>query len=900
VGSDTKLSIINQSSPEGEGQLKLFGYSIPYLPDFLMDHTLLGEKPLERIDEYLENWVQFVGWLWKWRDSAFSIRYHSKPLDGEIQAFVLGRLLVTNSQQLHLAEVVAADLQRLLNTIGLPTIPLAERELHEVLRPFESPALVEVRQHEELISLSWQKDKEGYIVHPYSFPSGSMLAPFETLIRQNSPTVVSLYIEPTEIFPAEKEAFSRAAAISETFKNRQLQAEYLPDTLPTNQLVEPQLELAGKIYTQLSRRLTEPFIVVTQVASPDPLAATTVARSFAAAFSDDRGPDTDSSHNIPSTADVIPASEGNELDTAWTGFTNLRYRPWGTSLAESSPGMMRVRYLSNSRGTAKAWRFPISVRGGVPGISVRQPAPNFEPGPRPIEPPAGSIKLGIQHRGGVAAVPIQELTRHALITGFTGSGKSNTILFILNQLWIDHAIPFLVIESSKKEYRCLSKVPGFQDLLIFTLGDDSTAPFRFNPFELMPGIRLETHIGRLETCFNAALPQFGILPSIVAEAIDEIYAAEGWMFSDRAEEFESRLFPTMKDLYSAIIRCVEKRGYSGETRDNIRAAAAGRIGSLLRGSKGRMYGTQRSIPSNVLFNRPVILELNDLNEDDKALTMMFLMMQLREYRELHPQNSLQHVTVIEEAHNVIANVRSVSNTEIAADTKAKAVEAFTQMLAEVRAYGEGLIISDQSPEKLARDAIRNTNLQLSHQLRDSDDRQAIARAMIMDQEQKDYLGKLPIGEAALFLTGFEKATFITVPEFKDSAGFLEPPSDEEVRNYMLPFQENNLISYLAFDGCRYCGKKCEYRHVIEPSTLKPTLHDRFKNAILRFNTRREQKYWRENWQVIAEACMHAVKDVIDPVDVEAAYCYFVQEIDFPFTEHMRTEYIAATEKIRGG
>ncbi|HNB53454.1 MAG TPA: DUF87 domain-containing protein, partial [Anaerolineales bacterium] len=701
--------------PEFHQEVALFGYQIPFLPDFLGDHTLLGKTPTEHMTEVLGRFTRFVIGLRKYRHTAYSLRFISHPARGAVEVYLLGGYMAQPGGAHAQAQNIASDLRVHLTSYGLSHVPLfpknassVEGTLDHARQPFAGPvAFVEIRQHERIVPLM-TVNQEAYVVYPYWGPIGACLEPFEALLQQPVPVVLNIHLEPTEITPAEYESLSEAAYIAQTIAD--LDVKTLSDT-GIRRRRDPGAERVGRLYSAYLNSLDEPFILTVQAVSPDPNAAWTVARAYASALtaapSSETRPEQD--RTLPSATDLIVAVSELERKNALRTLESLVWSPWGETRASQNKG--RLRFLMGARGASTAFRFPVSVQGGVPGIAVRQAPPDFAPGPRPDQAGATELHLGRFQSGGAAVVPLKDLTRHTLITGFTGSGKTNTVLYLLDQLWRKHHIPFLVIESAKKEYRALARVKGFEDLLIFTLGDETTSPFRLNPFELLPGVRVEAHLGRLQACFDAALPQFGILPSIVAESLETIYKEKGWKLTDRAPQNEPvgqagtesppRLFPTLREMFNKVIQVAENRGYAGETFHNIRAAAAGRIGSLLMGSRGKMFGGQRSYPAEVIFSRPVILELNDLNQDDKALTMMFLLMWLREYRELHIQRKLQHVTVVEEAHNVVSNVQSVGNSEVSADTKAKAVAAFADMLAEVRAYGEGLVISDQSPEKLA-------------------------------------------------------------------------------------------------------------------------------------------------------------------------------------------------------
>lgn len=874
-----------------------FGLHIPHLPDFLADHTLLAQEPPQQLQEVYERLVRLVGGFRKWRGSAFSLRYRADPARGRVDIALLGRIRGRAGGIQELSGQLLTDVEVNLGLYGISGRPLSAAEpgpdgLRGYLQPYAAgAAIVEVRQQEAVVPIITAQ-QGAYVVYPYWGPATPFLEPFEGALRMAHPSVISIHLEPTELTAEENEALFSAAYLAETMADTDKRT-FSEATVRRHR--DPTAELVARIYKAYRKSLDEPYLLTVQVASPHPQTAWTVARTVATSISagHERNAAEAAERGLPSQAEVVMPANDAELAAAWRTFGSLALARWGGGLA--TPGKERFPYLAGAGGAAAAFRFPVSVRGGVPGIAVRQRPPDFETGPRRQQVADDEIHLGHFHSGGAVAVRRDALLRHGLITGFTGSGKTNTMLHLVDQLWRRQRVPFLVIESAKREYRGLLGAPGFGHLLVFTLGDETTTPFRLNPFELLDGVRLEAHLGRLQTCFDGALPQFGILPSIIAESLEEIYKEKGWKLTDRGGGTK-RLFPTMRDMFRMAVRVSESRGYAGETYQNIRAAVGGRIGGLLRGSKGRMFGAQRSYPLDVLMSRPCVLELNDLNADDKALTSMFLLMLLREYREQHPGNTLQHVTVVEEAHNVMGNVTAGGPSEVAADTKGQAVQAFADMLTEIRALGEGILIADQSPAKLMPDAMRNTNLQIAHQLRDAHDREAVGRALIMDPTQQAYLGKLGVGEAAVFMTGMEKATFMRVPPYKDNSGFDRLPDDEAVRAHMRPFMDEHLTAHLPFDGCRYCGSPCDYVEAIEPQTREPELHEQFVAALRGFEEDAPPGGRAGNWLAVARVC-HAAAGRAGQQHPDAAYCFLAQEIDFPFTLSMRRQFIRAYEQL---
>jgi len=875
------------------------GWRLPDLPDFLKDHTLAGGDEAAKLAEILGRMIQLAGNLWKWHNCAFSLRLRSRPQTGAIDLAFLLRVRARPGTAQPLAEAVGNDVAALLGQMGLAPSALDDAALRSSLNPFGRCSLVELRQHEEVARLS---AGDAYVVHPFWAPAGDFTAVFDIMLRQPAPALVNLHLEPTRLLPGEAEGLAQAASMAQTLGQFQFSGHYYQGTFR-----DPNAELVGRLYAANLKRLSEPFLIAAQVAGPLLTTNLAVARSLGTAAASSYQAQLSAANQdgpLPSGFDLFKPAAAAEEQVAFGLLEQMSLAPWGPG--QASPGKDRLPYLADARGAVALFRLPISVRGGVPGIAVRQAAPSFEMGARAASAAPDQFEVGRLERGGVFAIAAQDLTRHGLIVGYTGSGKTNTMLWLLDQLWRIHHIPFLVIEPIKGEYRGLIGQPGFESALVFTLGDETTSPFRLNPFELLPDVRLEAHLAALKDCFNAALPQFGILPSIIEEALEEIYKDKGWRLTDRGarpspQTGSAKLFPIMKDMFAAVMRAVEGRGYSQKMMEDIRAAAAGRLGTLLRGSKGRMFNTRRSLPLGVLLSRPVVLELGSLNDDEKALAMMFFLTLLREHCETTRQSgALTHLTVIEEAHRVMENVASHTGSEVVADTRSRAVAAFSAMLAEIRSYGEGILIAEQSPEKLAPDAVRNTNLKLAHRLVAPKDRELMAGAMLLDQQGQDFLGRMGLGQAAVYTGGQQQATFVAIPSWKRQAGFVERVPDVQVATHMNTFRRQFLGAYLPFDGCRFCGSPCQYREAIEPTTLDKEVHERFRAGLLRFNQAPDSVHHPGHWRAVADACRAAADQASHGDQVDAAYCYLTHEIDFSFTRHIRDRFVIGYREVTGG
>lgn len=399
------------------------------------------------------------------------------------------------------------------------------------------------------------------------------------------------------------------------------------------------------------------------------------------------------------------------------------------------------------------------------------------------------------------------LSKHTFIAGVTGSGKTTTCHKLLKEA----GVPFLVIEPAKTEYRTLIKSKEFGECIVFTVGNEDVAPLRFNPFELVPGENLSSHIDMLKATFTSAFPMEGSMPQLLEEAMYKCYENKGWnvdsSHNDKYAQDENYLdgdeftekydaFPIFSDFLAALEQVVDEKNFDKRLRDDYIGSLVSRFSNLRKGAKGRMLNTSHSIDFFGLVDKNVIIELEDLkSSEDKALIIGFILSRLSAViRKKHKENkNYRHITLVEEAHRLLSRVEFGDS-----GSKKGAVETFTDLLAEVRKYGEGLIIVDQIPNKLAPEVIKNTNTKIIHKILARDDKETVGDTMLMDDKQKAFMSALETGQAIVFTEGLKKPVHIAVQSITNTNE--EEISDEVVRENFNRYVKKYNLQKIYFDS----------------------------------------------------------------------------------------------------
>lgn len=422
---------------------------------------------------------------------------------------------------------------------------------------------------------------------------------------------------------------------------------------------------------------------------------------------------------------------------------------------------------------------------------------------------------------------IDGLSKHTLVTGTTGSGKSNTLYFLLSEL--KKKYKFLVIEPAKGEYK---NVFGMEeDVTVYGSNPKISKLLTLNPFIFPANIDIYSHIDSLVEIFSACWPMYAAMPQVLKHAIIEAYVKCGWNL-DRSQNTRG-IYPTIADVLESLKDYINSSEYSAETKGDYKGSLETRLQSLCEGVVGRIFN---GIPvdNEDLFNNNVIIDLSNINSSEsRSLLMGLIILKLNEFRNAEDKGmnqKLRHVTVLEEAHNLLKRTSTTQVLE-SSNIAGMAVEKISNSMAEMRTFGEGFVIVDQSPAMLDLAAIRNTNTKIILQLPEKDDREAAGKSIGLDNEQILEISRLKTGEAIVYQSGWEEAVKTQI-NYHDTTN-QQWQNDKLYFNHLNPSREMFDTLYNAFIKSNYEGTVYEFRESVVksnlPGSIKITLLDKLAN-----------------------------------------------------------------------
>ena len=487
---------------------------------------------------------------------------------------------------------------------------------------------------------------------------------------------------------------------------------------------------------------------------------------------------------------------------------------WGQEFAPRH--FLRLRYLVTAREIAGIFKLPVDD-GHTIGLDSRKISTNREKLNQSIIS-EGNFKVGrIMNASRSAAgdeahagVPLNDFTKHGLIVGMPGSGKTNFSLGLLLQFWEQFHIPFLAVEPTKSEYRSL--LDAIPDLQVFTPGKNNVSPYIVNPFIPPRGVTVESFIPSLMSAFKAAFSMPNPLPDLFLSAVNECYNTYGWQLSSTMEDPNVQPFG-LYEFIKVFRRKIQNMDYKGDVKSNMESAGVVRLVSLIE-QNPNIYDTIHSIPLEDLLRKPTVIELNAINnKEQKSLIMALLLIQICVFTKnnVAGDGKLKNILLIDEAHVLLAG-RSAAE-EGSADSQGSTIEALEDMIAEIRSYGTGIIIADQSPTAVGRNIVANTNVKMIFKLVEKENKDAIATATNMEEAEYDRLGRLGVGEAMLHYGRVYAPLHIKTYNIQERASIRPVIGDEEVHAHVRYWDTHGelLIPHRECAFCGTCAHSCDMK-----------------------------------------------------------------------------------------
>lgn len=697
--------------------------------------------------------------------AALQIRLESSgssaDQSGVVRAVIVGRA-PTSARSSALAALVRATLP-----IELPLHPVSPGEVSSLLtriRPDQQPlaATAELRRRVEDVSpvIDLESGPITMAVLRWAPHPDGLRAAAATLAWHPTPVTIVLHMEPAQPSP------DLLAHFDDVIR------EVASDHDPARNPIRGQVALQ---YLRRIRDLPRSALQVRVLVTAEDAVAPGLMESIGMGLTDEQA------------FEVVRPASPHDTALAADLIDELVAREWGADTGD--PVIDELLRIADPQEAAGVLRLPNPAPGGTPGLpSVLIPSLPRAAQSDTARP--GDIRLGRAIGGGEVGLSLGELNQHLLVAGLPGFGKTTTVQSLLHRLWVEHRVPFLVLDPAKSDYArligALNDLRPADRVRRITLNPQSVA---LNPLAVPPGSHPAAHAGRVLAAFDAAFSLSTHFPLGYVTLGRGLFAAY--------ENARDGGAPTLRSLYAALGEVISQAGFAGPEAANLKGSLLGRVEFLARGPLGSgLLGDARSaVDWAELLSRPTVIEMRSFaGPAERSLVFALLLSGLISYREANPITSgLGHVTVLEEAHRVLAG---------GSQAESEGVRLLVEAVAELRGSGEGFAVVDQAPTLLHPGVLKLAGSVLSHRLVEPRERLVVGSALLFDEAQQTDLARLGTGQVALYSAGRVASVVVDVdPVHIDLQSPVIPQESLPSRSGMKP----------EMPWCFGCRSACSYR-----------------------------------------------------------------------------------------
>lgn len=445
----------------------------------------------------------------------------------------------------------------------------------------------------------------------------------------------------------------------------------------------------------------------------------------------------------------------------------------------------------------------------IPGVEIRERAAfgrNICTRTSSNEKSANICIGKISHLGNISQKEVlldsNEISKHIFVTGSTGSGKSNTVYLLVNEL-LEQNKNVLIVEPTKGDYRKVFGGRKDKKFTVYSTREDEKNLLKINPFAFPDGIRVVEHVERLVEIFGVCWPMYAAMPAVLKNSILSAYEECGWDLRKSTCKY-GKLFPTIADVVTQLKRIISTSQYSADTKGDYVGALQTRLESLTNGIYSSIFSSNDIVSYESLYDSNVIIDLHNIGSaETRSMLMALVVLGLTEWRmsqnEDEMDKKLHHVTVLEEAHCILPRVSKQQSQE-GSNVLGKSVEMIASAIAEMRTYGESFIIVDQSPSAVDEAAIRNTNTKIVMNLPDGEDREIAGKSIALTtDEQISELAKLSTGEALVWQRGWSEAVLASIYEMSHRDPLFSKDNKVEIIEDNANILSSHFINFFIKD-----------------------------------------------------------------------------------------------------